>query len=113
MAPETVTPVTAHKAEDIRTEQLIDKISLSDRKAFLVFASALVQTYGIKLNQLETLTLIRAIHQEGVLAAALPKFLENSYLESVEGDEKPGLLILELAGQPVSQEYAMLALKCF
>ena len=69
--------------------------------------------YGVKLNQLETLTLIRAIHQEGLLPTALPKFLENNYLEIAEGDEKPGLLILELAGQPVSQDYAMLALKCF
>jgi len=31
------------KAEEVRTQQLIDKISLSDRKAFLQYASLLAQ----------------------------------------------------------------------
>ncbi|CAL6037896.1 Putative_clathrin heavy chain protein [Hexamita inflata] len=104
---------SAHYKAELRNQQLIDKITLSDRKAFLVFASALVQTYGLKLNQLETLTLIRLLHQEGMIATAFPKFLDNNYIEITPGEEQTGLLIIDLAGQPVSQEYAKLALQCF
>lgn len=33
-----------------------------------------------------------------MVGVALPKFIENDYLEIEEGNEKPGLLIVDLAG---------------
>ena len=52
----------------------------------------------MRLNALETKTLIRQLHQENVLTTAFPKFLESNYLEVTENDESSGLLILDLAG---------------
>jgi len=62
---------------------------------------------------METLTMIKLLHQENKMAEALPIFLEKDFLEQIENCELPGNLIIELAGTPVSQEYAALALRMF
>lgn len=98
----------------LRNQQLVDKITLSgDRKAFPLYAAALSQTHGIRLNLAETLALIRSLHQENVLVAGLTKFIERDLIDFVPGEEAPGNLILELAGHPVGMEYSKLALLCF
>ena len=92
---------------EVRNQQLIDKISLSDRKAFLQYASQLAQIQKVKLNLNETLTLIKLLHQENMMNV-LPKFID--YLEITENNEQPGNLIIDLAGTPIPKEYATLAL---